>query len=184
MHEHAEVFTAGRWKRLEDERVAEEEQRKLRAQEAAAGNLGSAERAQKLSYLENIAQRNQIFNMNEAFQMLSKELSEMMQSLVSPHNSVLLVLKPLKPGLELCRMGCTAPLIVNLLERALVLHIGYITPKVYCCSTLQDLPWTLDAVQDDAYQWEVVFSKFAESSPLAQVLYFYSSTFLILTELK
>jgi hypothetical protein len=121
MHEHAEVFTAGRWKRLEDERVAEEEQRKLRAQEAAAGSLGSAERAQKLSYLENIAQRNQIFNMNEAFQMLSKELSEMMQSLVSPHNSVLLVLKPLKPGPELCRMGCTAPLIV---ERALVLLIG------------------------------------------------------------
>jgi hypothetical protein len=49
---------------------------------------------------------------------------------------------------------------------------------------LQDLPWTLDAVQDDAYQWEVVSSTFAESSPLAQVLFFYSSTFLLLTELK
>ncbi len=77
-----------RWKRLEEERVAEEERRKLRAEEAASCSVGSAERAQKLSYLESIAKRNQIFNMNEAFQMLSKELSEMMQRLVSHCASV------------------------------------------------------------------------------------------------
>ena len=73
--------------------MAEEEQRKLRAQEAAAGSVGSAQHAQKLSYLENIAKRNQIFNMNEAFHMLSKELSEMMQSQVSPYTTVVLLKK-------------------------------------------------------------------------------------------
>ncbi|CAL8462440.1 g1973 [Coccomyxa elongata] len=105
---------SSRWKRLEDDRVAEEQQRKHRVEQAASGPLGSADRAEQLSYLENMAKRNQIFNMNEAFQMLSKELSEMMQRL--------------------------------------------------------DLPWKLDAVQDDAYQWEVIFNQFAESSPLAQDL--------------
>lgn len=34
---------------------------------------------------------------------------------------------------------------------------------------MQDLPWKLDAVQDNAYQWEVTFTQFAEDSSLSQV---------------
>lgn len=72
-----------RWKRLEDDRVTEEAERERCAEETAANALCNAQRAQTLSYLESVAKRNQIFNMNEAFHMLSKELSEMMQRQVS-----------------------------------------------------------------------------------------------------
>ena len=34
---------------------------------------------------------------------------------------------------------------------------------------LQSLPWTIDAVGNDAYHWEVAFNTFDSSSPLAQV---------------
>ena len=77
---------------MEDERVAEEQQRKQRVEQAAAGPLGSADRAEQLSYLENMAKRNQIFNMNEAFQMLSKELSDMMQRPVSHCTSLMFLM--------------------------------------------------------------------------------------------
>ena len=36
-------------------------------------------------------------------------------------------------------------------------------------SKLQSLPWTTDAVGDDAYHWEIAFSSFDSPSPLAQV---------------
>ena len=37
------------------------------------------------------------------------------------------------------------------------------------CLLLQSLSWTVDAVDNDAYHWEVAFADFQISSPLAQV---------------
>lgn len=85
-------WRCGRWKKLEDDRVAEEQQRKHSVEQVAAGPLGSADRAEQLSYLESMAKRNQIFNMTEAFQMLSKELSEMMQRLVRHCTSLMFMM--------------------------------------------------------------------------------------------
>ena len=56
-----------------------EEEEKARAEERVAGG-GSKAEAQ--TFLEGLASRNQIFNVKEAFAMLSKELSDMMRDRV------------------------------------------------------------------------------------------------------
>ena len=72
-----------RWHKLEEARVEEEEGRAQQAGSCpAAAEAGGAEAA--LSHQEKLARRNQIFNVHEAFAMLSKELSEMMQCPVRP----------------------------------------------------------------------------------------------------
>ena len=38
------------------------------------------------------------------------------------------------------------------------------------CLSVQSMPCTIDAVEDDAYHWEIAFSGFDLSSLLAQVL--------------
>ncbi len=68
-----------RWAKLEEERAQAEEEKKAQAEKKVAGG-GSKAEAQ--TYLEGLASRNQIFNMKEAFAMLSKELSDMMRDRV------------------------------------------------------------------------------------------------------
>lgn len=149
---HEETLVAVcRWKRLEDERVAQEEERKLQAEnDAAAGLLEGAAHAQTLSYLEALAQRNQIFKMSEAFHMLSKELSDMMLNPVSRDTGPTSMV-----NIARYSSSCT----IN------ALHM--LNSDVH----LQDIQWGLDAVHEDAYQWEVNFSRsdFSPDSPLTQV---------------
>ena len=38
------------------------------------------------------------------------------------------------------------------------------------CLSMQSMPCTIDAVEDDAYHWEIAFKGFDPSSLLAQVL--------------
>ena len=57
-----------------------EEEKKAQAEKKVAG-AGSKAEAQ--TFLEGLASRNQIFNMKEAFAMLSKELSDQMRDTVS-----------------------------------------------------------------------------------------------------
>ncbi len=56
-----------------------EDERKVQAEKKVAG---SASKAEAQTYLEGLASRNQIFNMKEAFAMLSRELSDMMKDMV------------------------------------------------------------------------------------------------------
>ena len=68
-----------RWTRLEEERVQAEDRKKSQAEKEVAGDNSKAEAR---TCLEGLASRNQIFNMKEAFAMLSKELSDMMRDRV------------------------------------------------------------------------------------------------------
>ena len=56
-----------------------EDERKAQAEKKVAG---SASKAEAQTYLEGLASRNQIFNVKEAFAMLSRELSDMMKDTV------------------------------------------------------------------------------------------------------
>ena len=56
-----------------------EERRKAQAEENVAG---SASKAEAQTYLEGLASRNQIFNVKEAYAMLTRELSDMMKDAV------------------------------------------------------------------------------------------------------
>lgn len=73
-----------RWTKLERERVQAEDERKAQVEQNAAGSSG---RAEARTYLEGVASRNQIFNIQEAFAMLSRELSDMMKDTVWPLDS-------------------------------------------------------------------------------------------------
>ena len=75
-----------RWTKLEDERKHAESERKAQA-ELAVGRGADAAEAQ--THLEEVASRNQIFNVREAFAMLSRELSDMMRDTVRPSLSLL-----------------------------------------------------------------------------------------------
>ena len=75
-----------RWTKLEDERKHAENERKAQAELAAAR---SADVAEAQTHLEEVASRNQIFNVREAFAMLSRELSDMMRDTVWPSLSLI-----------------------------------------------------------------------------------------------
>ena len=79
-----------RWTKLEDEREHAENEHWAQA-ELAAGRGPDVAEAQ--THLEEVASRNQIFNVREAFAMLSRELSDTMRDTVWP---------PLSPSL--CRL--------------------------------------------------------------------------------
>ena len=70
-----------RWTKLEDKREHAENEQKAQAELDAGRGVYIAE-AQ--THLEEVASRNQIFNVREAFAMLSRELSDMMRDMVWP----------------------------------------------------------------------------------------------------
>lgn len=69
---------------MEDERERAETERKAQAELAAARG---ADVAEAQTHLEEVASRNQIFNVREAFAMLSRELSDMMRDTVWPSHT-------------------------------------------------------------------------------------------------
>ena len=81
---HTEVVpcTCCRWAKLEDERVQAEAQKKAEAEQRVNFTPGRTSRAEAQTYLEGLASRNQIFNVKEAYTMLSRELSNMMKDRV------------------------------------------------------------------------------------------------------
>ena len=81
---HIEVLpcTCCRWAKLEDERVQAEAQKKAEAEQQVNFTPGRTSRAEAQTYLEGLASRYQIFNVKEAYTMLSRELSDMMKDRV------------------------------------------------------------------------------------------------------
>ncbi len=54
----------------------------VEAEQQVKSTPGRTSRAEEQTYLETLASRNQIFNVREAYTMLSRELSDMMKDKV------------------------------------------------------------------------------------------------------